>query len=515
MTTDATTSGPRARVGSGATFGKYRLEALLGRGSASAVFLALDAHLGRSVALKILLPELAHDDDARLRFLGEARRSAAADHPGVVGVLDSGDVDGVLYVVLQLVRGRDVRWLVEQEGTLGPHLVAVLLGQVAETLDALHARGIVHGGLKPASILVGTDREGRAARALLTSVGANVSDDATRDVASSSHLAAMPDYAAPEQVRGEPFDHRADIYALAAVLFECLAGALPLVPHRGHDGELVLTPLHAPAPRLTDRRPDLPAELDAVVARAMAPNASDRFGSCAAFMAAARPMLEQTHPSVAGTTEEAAGAAPVNRSEERVPRDRLRLTAGVAVVLLLLGALLLTRHVARGRSDASAARHGPLSGGSGRAADALLRRVPSAIRPTCRHSSGHLVGAQVEVTCTPHHGADRVVYGAYADRASLTSALEAGSGEAHRAPAAGDRARCATGGEEERAWRIGSETAGQTGRYRCTLHGGIAEITWTSDDVLVLAEAERADGDLAALFAWWRTDPGPARAGEV
>ena len=269
----------------GQQFGAYRLDDILGRGGMGVVYRAEHLHLSRTVALKVLAPELSRDADFRGRFLRESRMAAALDHPSVVTVYDAGEVDGSLYLAMRLVPGEDLAAVLRRKGTLGFDEALALLGQVGDALDAAHVAGLVHRDVKPGNILV----EGN--RAFLTDFGLTkpTQADMTAMTATGVFL-GTPDYAAPEQISGSRLDGRADVYALGGVLHECLTGSRPFP--RNAQVAVLYAQLHEPPPRPSEVRPGLPTELDGVIECALAKAPSQRYATCAALLDAARSALE-------------------------------------------------------------------------------------------------------------------------------------------------------------------------------------------------------------------------------
>src|SRR4051794_1256385 len=142
-----------AEFDTGQRFGAYQLGKQLGRGGMGVVYQAQHVHLGRTVALKLLAPELSESEDFRARFLRESRLAATLDHPGIVTVYDAGDVDGVLYLAMRFVRGTDLAALLVQRGPLELAETLAILDQVAAALDAAHGAGLVHRDVKPANVM--------------------------------------------------------------------------------------------------------------------------------------------------------------------------------------------------------------------------------------------------------------------------------------------------------------------------------------------------------------------------
>jgi DNA-binding beta-propeller fold protein YncE len=228
------------------------------------VYRATHLGLDRPVALKVIARELAGDASFRERFLRESRLAASLDHPAVVPIFDSREVDGELIVAMRLVAGGDLRGLIDREGPLPPARATALLGQVADALDAAHAAGIVHRDVKPHNVLV----EGE--RAYLSDFGLAKSIDESG--ASAASVVGTVAYMSPEQWRGEAVAPAGDIYSLGCVLFEAVTG---IVPYARADADPEATP-------------QMPAGLEGAIERATAPRPEDRFDTAAELIAAAR-----------------------------------------------------------------------------------------------------------------------------------------------------------------------------------------------------------------------------------
>lgn len=270
----------------GSEFAGYRLIAVLGRGGMSTVFQAENPRLGNMVALKVIAPELADDDIFRTRFLEESRIAAGLNHPNVIPIHDSGSSDGLLYIVMRNVMGRDLRQILKKRGRLPPGMAVFLLGQAARALDAAHRRGLVHRDVKPGNLLVERASDvGDPDHVYLTDFGITKHAAEHSGLTATGQFLGTVDYIAPEQVRGLPADGRADQYSLGCVLYECLTGRVPF--ERELDAAIIWAHVEERPPPATLLCPDLPPAIDAVFGRVLAKSPGDRYGSCREFMAAA------------------------------------------------------------------------------------------------------------------------------------------------------------------------------------------------------------------------------------
>jgi hypothetical protein len=314
----------------GQQFGAYRLDDILGRGGMGVVYRAEHVHLGRVVALKVLAPELSSNEDFRGRFLRESRLAAALDHPNVVTVYDAGDVDGSLFLAMQMIGGEDLAGVLRSRGALEPQEALRMLAQVANALDAAHAAGLVHRDVKPGNVLVDD------ARCYLTDFGLTkrTQADMTAMTATGVFL-GTPDYAAPEQISASRVDGRADVYALGAMLHECLTGSRPFP--RDAQIAVIYAQLHEPPPRPSEVRPGLPSAIDHVVERAMAKAPSQRYATCGELIAAARQALEGQataprqvpRPAPVAPVETAPAPEPVPTPPPSVAPPRTAATAAI------------------------------------------------------------------------------------------------------------------------------------------------------------------------------------------
>jgi Protein kinase domain len=273
----------QSHFGPGSRIGKYVLEHQIGHGGMAVVFRARDYQLGRPVALKIMAPSVASDAEFRQRFVRESRAAAAVDDPHIIPVFEAGESAGVLFIAMRYVIGGDVRSLLAREGPLSVDRASAILVSVASALDAAHAAGLVHRDVKPGNMLIDV-RKGRPDHVYLADFGLTKPTSGAVSLTSTGRFLGTADYAAPEQISGRNVDGRADQYALACAAVEMLTGQTPFPLE---NVMAVLTAhMSEPPPPLAARRHGLPAELDAVIGRALAKSPSDRYRSCGDFSTA-------------------------------------------------------------------------------------------------------------------------------------------------------------------------------------------------------------------------------------
>jgi serine/threonine protein kinase len=268
----------------GTDFVGYRIEALIGRGGMGVVYRAYDLRLKRVVALKLVAPELALDERFRGRFARESELAMSLEHPNVVPIYDAGDVDGRLYLAMRNVEGTDLGALLRGEAKLEPARALAIAGQVGNALDAAHARGLVHRDVKPSNVLLDQDEH-----VYLADLGLTQRLEEHGQRAGENRSVGTPAYLAPEQIEGRPVDGRADVYSLGCLLYECLTGESPFAA----DSRLAVAWAHLEEepPSASERNPDLPEAIDAVIRKGMAKAPEERYPTCAALIAAAEAAL--------------------------------------------------------------------------------------------------------------------------------------------------------------------------------------------------------------------------------
>jgi serine/threonine protein kinase len=277
--------------------GKYRLEMILGRGGMGTVYRATHTWTGRPVAVKLLHHELAHDAASVTRFLREARAAAAVRHPNAVDVLDMGqDETGAAYLVLELLEGDTLGAYLEAHRPLPVEDAVRCLVPVLEALEELHRAGVVHRDLKPANIFLAKGTRGGMIPKLLDFGVAKVLESNSSMVTTTGIVVGTPAYMAPEQAAGNGnIGPWTDVWAMGTVLYECLTGELPFSAPT--PSLMLVDVMTKTAPRLITKRPDLGAELCAVIDRALAKDPGERFPSCSALADALCRAAGMEHPS--------------------------------------------------------------------------------------------------------------------------------------------------------------------------------------------------------------------------
>lgn len=283
----------RAEPGLVATgvLGPYRLLSRLGTGGMGEVWRALDTNNDREVAVKVLGAGLGTDPGYAARFRREAALAARLNAPNIVPIHNYGEIDGRLFIEMQLITGTDLAALIATRGPLDPARAIEVIGDVAAALDAAHAEGLVHRDVKPSNVLISTN--GGTEHAYLIDFGLARALDGTSSVSQAGALIGTLAYMAPERFGVSGGDHRGDVYALACTLFEALTGQAPFAPPDGAESlaSCIDAHLHRPPPAPSAGDATIPAALDAVIARGMAKDPDERYPSAGALMVDARAAI--------------------------------------------------------------------------------------------------------------------------------------------------------------------------------------------------------------------------------
>jgi len=306
----------------GSTFAEYRIEGLAARGGMGSIYRAHQAGLGRDVALKLILAEVANSADFRARFMLESRLAASIDHPHVVPVFAAGEWEGQPYIAMQWIDGSDLKSILAGHGGLHPRRAVTIISQVAGALDAAHAKGLVHRDVKPGNILVRRLPEGD--HAYLTDFGvARAAPGEVTGLTRTGYFVGTVGYLAPEQLRGERGDSRSDFYALGCVLYEAFTGRRPF--QAPNEAAMHWAHLDSARPLVSDARPELGPRFDAVVAKAMAIDPAERYQSGAELARALReaergaPVSATALPAPAAATVPAPPAAVAAGGPQAAP----------------------------------------------------------------------------------------------------------------------------------------------------------------------------------------------------
>jgi serine/threonine-protein kinase len=492
----------------------YRIERQLGRGSMGVVYLAEDLQLRRKVALKILAPTLADDELFRKRFDRESQSAANLDHPNIVPVYAAGEAGGSLYIAMRYVGGGDLRALLDTNGPLSLQQATAIVVSVADALDAAHAQGMIHRDVKPANILI-DGRDGQE-HYYLSDFGIAKMVSAGRTLTSAGQIIGSIDYIAPEQIQGKPVDGRADLYALGCVLYQCLTGVVPFP--RDETAALMWAHLQDEASPVTTRRPDLPPQLDYIMAKAMAKQPENRYNTCRELALALRVLAAD--PAGSGDVGDAFPARPIDPPPPPAPvpsgmtstytpptpapvrapvasspsqRPRWWWFAAGALVLALAGVSTVgVMKYFSSRWPNTAERQ-------------LLGEIPLALtmknnncnrNDEAERDTANVVAA---VTCTSEgDGANTVSFTKFSSPKSLDSHYQAtvaaaGVGQSSGSCLDADRAEGTYTGES-------SQTSGRT---MCYEQLGSSFVAWTDDRVRMLAQATRVDPDYMKLRDWW------------
>lgn len=333
----------------------FAVERALGEGGFAVVFLVRDLALKRDLAIKVLSPDIITSHAMLERFRREAETVAQLSHPNIVPVHFIGERDGLLWLAMQCIDGGSIADRLAREGRLPVDNVVRIATEVASALAHAHKRGVIHRDIKPANVLVDTE----SGRCLVTDFGIARTID-TAALTATGIMLGTPAYLSPEQITGEPVDHRVDLYALGVMMYEMLAGRVPF--EGATPTAAMMKRLGGPPDPVTSIRPEVPDDVSAVIAKCLAANPAERFET-------ANDLIRALKGEAVTTGGRRTVSAPVVRRRGH----RSWLIAAAVVVAALAGIVWWTA-VRFSKNDPQA----QLAGASPAPANAALATIPAA-----------------------------------------------------------------------------------------------------------------------------------------
>jgi serine/threonine-protein kinase len=314
---------------------RYRVVSRLGSGGMADVYLAEDQLLGRQVAVKLLHRHFAEDQEFVERFRREASSAARLSHPNIVGIFDRGEWNGTYYIAMEYVAGRSLKTIVREQGALPPATAIEIVIQILRAARFAHKRGVIHRDLKPHNVIV--DEEGRAR---VTDFG--IARAGASDMTMTGSIMGTAQYLSPEQAQGQAVTAASDVYSVGVILYELLTGVVPFEGETAVAIAFKHVSAEPVAPSMLN--PSVPESLDAVVARALAKDPSQRYSGADEFISA----LERERQQVAAVPGSPVLQMPLARHFEvepsaplpDTPRSSRRLWWGIAALLLAAGVAL-------------------------------------------------------------------------------------------------------------------------------------------------------------------------------
>lgn len=532
----------------GSVVGGYRLERVLGTGGMGTVYLAQSPTLPRREAVKVLSPQHCEDPAARARLVREAEIASMLDHPNIVSIYGRGETDGQLWIAMQFVDGTDAETAL-RAGTMTPRRASHIVTEVAKALDYAHRRNVVHADVKPANLLL--SGAGDQEKVLLSDFGvARLIDDAEHapDNAFTTTLAYSP----PEAITGGPVDGRSDLYSLGATLFRLLTGRQPFAHAQG-DAATIRAHLDEQPPKVSDHVWWASADLDQVIAKALAKDPQQRFASAGEFAAAAAEAVRQGGPGSAAphrrpagdeppTPPRAAGSRPdpdapgpqevsppsppppppefgevpniwANLPGPHRPQPMMLWGGAAAAVLAIVITVILISTLSGGpapesssapTAPAATAAQSPPAPPPATAEPAARARLNQILPPgyppgACTPQDAAPTGAGAVASCaanTDPGGPASATYTLARDDTALSAAFDEVVAESTTVVCPG---RIQSPGP----WRRRSNLDTPVGMLYCGIRDGSAVLAWTTDDNLLLGVTHSPQHDLPALYRWW------------
>jgi len=332
----------------GAVQDRYVVTTMLGRGGMGAVFLAEDLRLGRTVAIKVLRPELANETSFVGRFEREARIAARLDHPNIIPIYAVERESGLHYFVMKYIKGKSLDELLTGK-PLPIEQVRQILWQAACGLGHAHSRGVIHRDVKPSNFMI--DDEGRV---VVTDFGISKALQADTQFTNTGEMLGTPRYMSPDQAQGAVLDGRSDQYSLAVVGYQALVGRLPLVAETVH--ALMYKHIYETPPRADAARPEIPTEIADAIHRALAKSPDDRFPTMEEFATALWPERAVRAGQPAMALPELGSFAGLGEQDHVRIRRRAALGAAFAAVGVVLFLLLSRRSPSTESGDSGTVR---------------------------------------------------------------------------------------------------------------------------------------------------------------
>jgi hypothetical protein len=334
----------------------YRLDALLGRGGMGVVYRAEQQYPHRPVAIKLITPELSSDPGFRDRFMRETEATAALDHPNIIPIYEAGITDALLYIVMRYVDGPDLRAVLLRDGRLTPGQALNVTDQVGRALDAAAvSRGLIHRDVKPANILLANNTDGASGHVYLCDFGLAKQVGNSSGLTGTGAMIGTIDYMAPEQIREDSVDERADVYSLGCVVYHLLTGH---VPFQGSGPKVMWSHLNEQARPVSESGAAVPAATDGVLAKALAKDPLDRYQDCGHLVHDLGAALSGVsvdsprgspasghHPTAPGSDPDVVAPPPTLPREasrrQWVHADRHRVAIACAVAVIAVATVLV------------------------------------------------------------------------------------------------------------------------------------------------------------------------------